>query len=100
MGVKALKFGGSSVADGIQLGKIRDIIEADPERRYVVVSAPGKRFDGDSKITDLLGGDLGTVLSRIRVVTEVSKEYTNFAGIADDMDGSVKFIYKTEEIEE
>ncbi len=54
MGVKALKFGGSSVADGIQLGKIRDIIEADPERRYVVVSAPGKRFDGDSKITDLL----------------------------------------------
>ena len=54
MGVKALKFGGSSVADGIQLGKIKDIIEADPERRYVVVSAPGKRFDGDSKITDLL----------------------------------------------
>ena len=54
MGVKALKFGGSSVADGIQLGKIRDIIEAEPERRYVVVSAPGKRFDGDSKITDLL----------------------------------------------
>ena len=54
MGVKALKFGGSSVADGIQLGKIRDIIEAEPEGRYVVVSAPGKRFDGDSKITDLL----------------------------------------------
>ncbi len=54
MGVKAIKFGGSSVADGIQLGKIRDIIDADPERRYVVVSAPGKRFDGDSKITDLL----------------------------------------------
>ena len=54
MGVKALKFGGSSVADGIQLGKIREIIDADPERRYVVVSAPGKRFDGDSKITDLL----------------------------------------------
>ena len=54
MGVKALKFGGSSVADGIQLGKIKDIIDADPERRFVVVSAPGKRFDRDSKITDLL----------------------------------------------
>lgn len=54
MGIKALKFGGSSVADGIQLKKIRDIVEQDPERRYVVVSAPGKRFDGDSKITDLL----------------------------------------------
>lgn len=54
MGVKTVKFGGSSVADGIQLGKIRQIVESDPDRRYVVVSAPGKRFDGDSKITDLL----------------------------------------------
>ncbi len=54
MGVKAVKFGGSSVADGIQLAKIKKIVESDPERRYVVVSAPGKRFDGDSKITDLL----------------------------------------------
>ena len=54
MGIKTVKFGGSSVADGIQLQKIRSIIESDPERRYVVVSAPGKRFDGDSKITDLL----------------------------------------------
>lgn len=54
MGVKTVKFGGSSVADGIQLAKIKEIIESDPERRYVVVSAPGKRFDGDSKITDLL----------------------------------------------
>lgn len=54
MGVKTVKFGGSSVADGIQLAKIKDIIEADKDRRYVVVSAPGKRFDGDSKITDLL----------------------------------------------
>ncbi len=54
MGIKVAKFGGSSVADGIQLAKIRDIIEADEAIRYVVVSAPGKRFDGDSKITDLL----------------------------------------------
>ena len=54
MGVKVAKFGGSSVADGIQLTKIKDIIFADPDRKYIVVSAPGKRFDGDSKITDLL----------------------------------------------
>ena len=54
MGIKTAKFGGSSVADGIQLAKIKDIIEADKDRRYIVVSAPGKRFDGDSKITDLL----------------------------------------------
>ena len=54
MGIKVAKFGGSSVADGIQLTKTKQIIEADPERRYIVVSAPGKRFDGDNKITDLL----------------------------------------------
>ncbi len=54
MGVKVAKFGGSSVADGIQLAKIREIIKKDPERRYVVVSAPGKRYEGDNKITDLL----------------------------------------------
>ena len=54
MGIKVAKFGGSSVADGIQLAKIKGIVLSDPERKYVVVSAPGKRFDGDSKITDLL----------------------------------------------
>ncbi|MEG0291111.1 MAG: aspartate kinase [Anaerovoracaceae bacterium] len=54
MGIKVTKFGGSSVADAIQIGKIKSIIEADSERKYVVVSAPGKRFPQDSKITDLL----------------------------------------------
>ena len=54
MGIKVAKFGGSSVADGIQLTKTKHIIEADSDRKYIVVSAPGKRFDGDSKITDLL----------------------------------------------
>ncbi|MGN0720257.1 MAG: aspartate kinase [Anaerovoracaceae bacterium] len=54
MGIKVAKFGGSSVADGIQLTKTKNIINADPDRRYVVVSAPGKRFEGDNKITDLL----------------------------------------------
>ncbi|MGN0659754.1 MAG: aspartate kinase [Emergencia sp.] len=54
MGIKVAKFGGSSVADGIQLMKTKQIIEADADRRYIVVSAPGKRFDGDNKITDLL----------------------------------------------
>lgn len=54
MGIKVTKFGGSSVADAIQIGKIREIIESDADRKFVVVSAPGKRFDQDSKITDLL----------------------------------------------
>lgn len=54
MGVKVAKFGGSSVSDAIQLAKVKKIIEADPDRKYVVVSAPGKRFNEDNKITDLL----------------------------------------------
>ncbi len=53
-GMIVTKFGGSSVADVIQLGKIKDIIEMNPARKFVVTSAPGKRFDGDSKVTDLL----------------------------------------------
>ena len=54
MGLKVAKFGGSSVADGFQLAKMRDIIQSDPDRRYIIVSASGKRFPGDNKITDLL----------------------------------------------
>ena len=54
MGIKVAKFGGSSVAAGIQLTKTKQIIEQDPDRRYIVVSAPGKRYEGDNKITDLL----------------------------------------------
>ncbi len=48
------KFGGSSVADADQIRKIAAIVAADPRRRFVVVSAPGKRTDKDKKITDLL----------------------------------------------
>ncbi|MBQ5987263.1 MAG: aspartate kinase [Clostridia bacterium] len=52
--IKTVKFGGSSLADAGQFRKVKDIILADPTRRYVVVSAPGKRYKGDDKITDLL----------------------------------------------
>ncbi|MGI6747944.1 MAG: aspartate kinase [Anaerovoracaceae bacterium] len=54
MGIKVAKFGGSSVSDAIQLAKVKEIVEYDPDRRYVVVSAPGKRFNEDNKVTDLL----------------------------------------------
>ena len=54
MGIKVAKFGGSSVADAIQINKIKDIINEDDDIRYVVVSAPGKRFSEDTKVTDLL----------------------------------------------
>ena len=48
------KFGGSSVADSTQFKKVKSIIDANPARRVVVVSAPGKRFSGDTKVTDYL----------------------------------------------
>jgi aspartate kinase len=54
MCVKVAKFGGSSVADGIQIRKIEKIINSDPDLRYIIVSAPGKRFENDNKITDIL----------------------------------------------
>ncbi len=52
--MKIVKFGGSSVAEAKQILKVVDIVKADPARRIVVVSAPGKRHSGDIKVTDLL----------------------------------------------
>lgn len=51
---KVVKFGGSSLASAEQFQKVGDIIRADADRRFVIPSAPGKRFDGDTKVTDLL----------------------------------------------
>ncbi|MCL1888522.1 MAG: aspartate kinase [Kiritimatiellaeota bacterium] len=52
--LKVCKFGGSSLADAAQVSKVCDIVLADPGRRVVVVSAPGKRRKDDTKVTDLL----------------------------------------------
>ena len=52
--LKVLKFGGTSMADANQYKKIKDIVNSDPSRRVIVVSAAGKRFPEDNKITDLL----------------------------------------------
>ncbi len=53
---KIVKFGGSSLADAHQFKKVYDIIKSDSSRKYVVPSAPGKRFKDDTKVTDLLYG--------------------------------------------
>ncbi len=52
--MKVAKFGGTSLADANQFKKVADIIKADEERKFIVVSAPGKRHEHDFKITDLL----------------------------------------------
>lgn len=53
---KVVKFGGSSLANAEQFKKVGAIIKADEARTFVVPSAPGKRFDGDTKVTDMLIG--------------------------------------------
>lgn len=71
--IKVCKFGGTSMADGITIMRVKRILETDPARRYVVVSAPGKRYSGDIKVTDLLyetaqevkeGGHVGDAFAR------------------------------------
>jgi len=52
--IKISKFGGSSVADSRQFQKVKAIVESDPDRKYIVVSAPGRLSSESSKITDLL----------------------------------------------
>ncbi len=54
MQTKVIKFGGSSLADTEQFRKVAAIVKADPARRYVVASAPGKRSGDDEKVTDML----------------------------------------------
>lgn len=73
--IKVAKFGGSSLANADQFKKVADIIHADPARRYVVPSAPGKRHKEDVKITDMLyacyeetirGGEISPLFAKSR----------------------------------
>ena len=72
---KVVKFGGSSLASAEQFNKVGSIIKGDPDRRYVIPSAPGKRFPKDTKVTDMLyacyeaavsGEDFKPLLEKIR----------------------------------
>ncbi len=54
MGIKVVKFGGSSLADAEHFRRVAAIVKADPNRRFVVASAPGKRNSADTKVTDML----------------------------------------------
>ena len=74
MEVKVVKFGGTSLADAGQFGKVKEIVMADAARKIVVVSAPGKRSREDEKVTDLLlkcyqtasiGGNYHRILEQI-----------------------------------
>ena len=66
--MKVVKFGGSSLASASQLEKVLNIVKSDPERRFVVVSAPGKRDSEDTKVTDALINTTVTMLLEMILV--------------------------------
>ncbi len=88
--LKVVKFGGSSLADAAQFKKVANIIKAEPERRYVVPSAPGKRSKDDTKVTDMLyfcydlaarGEDITECFSEIEnryngIISELSLDFS------------------------
>ena len=93
--MKVCKFGGSSLADAVQVNKVIDIVLADPARRIVVVSAPGKRHSGDTKVTDLLIALAETALKGDNTDREFGEVVERYASMADELklgDGIVKLI--------
>lgn len=107
---KVVKFGGSSLASAEQFVKSANIIKAESSRRFVVPSAPGKRFDGDTKVTDLLiscynkslgGGDWAAdfdviesryndIIKGLGISTDLSKE---FAVIREQLENGTTLDY-------
>ena len=83
--MKVCKFGGSSLADAAQINKVIDIVLADPARRIVVVSAPGKRSSGDTKVTDLLIGLAETALRGEDVEAPRAAVLERYASMARDL---------------
>ncbi len=84
--VKVLKFGGSSLADAGQFRKVAEIIKAEPERRYVVASAPGKRNSADVKVTDMLYDCYRLVKHSENIDEAFSKIEDRYNGIIKDLE--------------
>lgn len=84
--VKVLKFGGSSLADADQFRKVANIIKAQPERRYVVASAPGKRNSADIKVTDMLYDCYRLVKNSENIDGAFSKIEDRYNGIIKDLE--------------
>jgi aspartate kinase len=86
MGDIVCKFGGSSLADDTQIRKAIEIIDANPERRFIVPSAPGKRDEDDTKVTDLLYLCHELVKQRVDIAEPFSHIEKRFRGIAEALD--------------
>ena len=83
--MKVCKFGGSSLADAGQINKVCDIVLAEKDRRIVVVSAPGKRFSGDAKVTDLLIAAAEARMAGRSGNEEMAVIIERYASIAEEM---------------
>ncbi|WP_147535556.1 aspartate kinase [Bacillus marasmi] len=83
--MKVVKFGGSSLASGEQVEKVFNIVTSDPERKIVVVSAPGKRFSDDIKVTDLLIECAERYMLHGEADELVNKIVERYSIIADDL---------------
>lgn len=82
---KVVKFGGSSLADANQFRKVASIIRADKHRRFVIPSAPGKRFGADIKVTDMLYGCYEAVSAGANPLKEFMPIAERFNGIISDL---------------
>ncbi|MBR6880541.1 MAG: aspartate kinase [Clostridiales bacterium] len=83
--MKIAKFGGSSLANAYQIKKVCDIILSDPDRRIIVVSAPGKRSSDDIKVTDLLIALAKARLAGNDYKNEYSAVIARYKEITDDL---------------
>ena len=95
--MKVCKFGGSSLADAAQLNKVIDIVLADPARRIVVVSAPGKRNSKDTKVTDLLIALAKAALEGKATDAPLKAVVDRYAGIAADLKLGDEIVRKIED---
>lgn len=85
MGIKVVKFGGSSLADAVHFRRVADIVRADPARRYVVASAPGKRDSGDIKVTDMLYGCYEKARAREDIAEDFARIAERYNAIIRDL---------------
>ncbi|WP_044975416.1 aspartate kinase [Ruminococcus sp. HUN007] len=99
MGVKVVKFGGSSLADANQFRKVADIIKSDEKRKFVVPSAPGKRFREDTKVTDMLYSCYELVKSGKDIKDQFGKIRERYNGIISDLGLDLSLDKEFEEIE-
>ena len=92
------KFGGTSLADASQIRKVREIVQADPRRRFVVVSAPGKRTKDDVKVTDLLLTCWILASQKLDYSQPLSLIRSRFDSIADEL-GVKRLVFQLDAIE-